>query len=117
MCQHSTVLNLSEPFSHTTVVLYTYPGMLSPTGDAANQESIALLKFDMRLPSRVSAELLNGKIGGGKAVKDFVEKASVRPVLVKMTRQETLLKYSKCLDKDNDGSDHCEIFIILNIFP
>eukprot|EP00615_Pteridomonas_danica_P006372 CAMPEP_0114332770 /NCGR_PEP_ID=MMETSP0101-20121206/3312_1 /TAXON_ID=38822 ORGANISM="Pteridomonas danica, Strain PT" /NCGR_SAMPLE_ID=MMETSP0101 /ASSEMBLY_ACC=CAM_ASM_000211 /LENGTH=421 /DNA_ID=CAMNT_0001463571 /DNA_START=35 /DNA_END=1297 /DNA_ORIENTATION=- len=68
----------------------------------ASRESSALLRFDMRLPARVKAELRSGK--QGKAVREYIDKANIRPVLVKCGRHETLRQYFEAMDKDKSGS-------------
>jgi len=85
---------------------HSAPGSPTSGGRGAQhtrRESSALLKFDMRLPARVKAEVDAGR-PHARVVRDFVDKAVIRPQLVETGRHECLRRYFDNMDKDHDGT-------------
>ena len=67
------------------------------------RESAALLKLDMRLPAQVRAELAAGNLQA-RAVREFMDKAIIRPQLVPTGRHECLRQYFDNVDRNRDGT-------------
>ena len=67
------------------------------------RDSSVLLRFDLRLPGRVKEELKAGRMHS-RAVREYTDKSTIRPVMVKTGRHECLRRYFDRLDKDGSGS-------------
>ena len=70
---------------------------------APPRDSSVLLRFDMRLPGRVKEELKAGRLHS-RAVREYTDKSTIRPVMVKTGRHECLRRYFDRLDKDGSGT-------------